>query len=335
MARWKRLICAALLAAPLAAFAQSPTTTGLVVEEGKGEEGRSRWGLQLIAETTVGFGTFVRGHADDPLVTEFLSVRPSFRIDEIPGGASLLLRQDLQVELTRPNAPTGRRFDWADTMLWLVAPQLLVEEKTEIVVGGEARLTVPISLESRWADKITAATLGLRLARPFGEWVPQLRVLGTRHFYLRAAPVHEEDDLGGDGDLPIARCARGREEACVGGPYHLAWSLAAWGGLSWRFEERWSATLSMQWVAGWRFAAPEDEFTSPHAQRGAQRAADVASTTLDLTWQRSERLAFSFGVSTTQPVRTADNRSLRFPLLDVATPANNYSGFYLDVIAGF
>ena len=312
-----------------AARAQSPTTTGLLVEE---DEGGSRWGGLVIADSTLGFGTFVSSQtADDPFVAGTLSLRPSFRIDEIPGGAILYLRQDLQYEFTDPNNGTGRRFDYADPMFWLIAPSLLREPATGVQLGAEARLFVPLSYESRQADKIGATTLGLRLQRPFGAFLPQLRLLATKHFYARPAPVFDREDYEGD-DLVSRHCTA---DACGGGAYLPSWSLTTYGALTWLFDERWNSTFVLQYASGWRHASPDDEFTSPNAQPGAARTADTVSAGLDLTFQYDERFSFSAGLTTTQPVRTADNASFRFPLLDVETPANNYSGFYFDVIASF
>jgi len=312
------------------ARAQSPATTGLLVEE---DDGGSRWGGLVIADTTVGFGTFVSStSSDDPFVAESLSLRPSLRIDEIPGGAVLYLRQDLQYEFTDPDNATGRRFDYADPMFWLVAPALWRERNTGVVAGAEARLFVPLSYESRQVDKIGATTLGVRLQRPAGAFLPQVRFLATKHFYVRPAPVFDQEDYEG-GDLRSRHCSD--EAACGGGAYLINWSLSAWGALTWFFHERWNTTFQLQYSGGWRYASPDDELTSPQAQAGAARAADTVTAALDLSFQYTERIGFSAGLATTQPVLRADNAAFRFPLVDVETPANNYSGLYFDVIASF
>ncbi len=329
----------ALVGTPYVAAAQSPTSTGVVVEH---DEGGSRWGAMVIADTMLGFGSFVTSdYSDDPYVAEVLSLRPSYRIEEIPGGASLILRQDLSYEFTDPGNVEGRSFDWADTWLWLIAPNLWQEEATGIRFGGEARATLPISSASQWIGKITGTTLGLRLTRPAGDFIPQLRFLATKHFYTDRAPAHGDEDFE-DAETPSTACPSG-EDYCRGGAYFTNWSIAAYGSLTYLISEKWSTTLVGQLSTGWRFEAPDDAFTSQAVdttgervvQTGAQRSADIVTTAIDVSYQHNARLAFSGGITTTQPLLSADNQSVRFLLADVDTPANNYSGFYFDVIATF
>ncbi len=329
-----------VVCAPIAAAAQSPATSGVVLEQ---EESGSRWGALVISDTAVGFGTFVQGYDDDPFVGQALSLRPSYRIDEIPGTASLILRQDLSYEFTDPNNPSGRSFDYGDTVLWLVAPQLWTEQHTSITLGGEARLTAPISYASRAADKITALTLGPRFTRVFGDFTAQLRVLGTKHFYAHSNVGLQRDEAGDTDDgVPLAHCRAG-ETWCAGGAYVPSWGASLYGLLAYAFDEKLTGSLVLQYGAGWREAAPEDEFTSQATdvngerivQQGMQRTADTAVATIDFTYQLSEIVGLSAGVVSEMPTLTADNKRLRFHLIDFATPSNNYSSLYFDVIASF
>lgn len=322
-----------VLAAPLAAAAQSPTTTGVAASVGGDET--SPWGGMVISDTTLGFGTFVSGHANDPYLAETISLRPSYRVDAdvIPGGASLILRQDLLYELTEPNNGAGRSFDYGDTYLWLIAPSLHRDEASGIVFGGEARVAIPISYASRWQDRITTATLGLRTSRRFGDFLAQLRVQGTKHFYAENTKYVEEGEVLFD-DGTSGCHQRSGNDACRA--VSLAnWQLTTYGALTYAISEKLSLTYVGQWAAGWRFSIPEDEYTSPNAQSGTARMADSYTSTFDVSYALDATWNFSAGVNTTQPVLTADNKSFRFPLVDVTSPANNYSGLYFDVIAVF
>lgn len=338
-----RFAAASLLALVVAApaRAQSPATAGVEVDT---DESGSRWGGLLIADTSVGFGTFVEGFDDDPFVAQALSVRPSLRIDEIPGTASLILRQDLSYEFTEPNNPSGRAFDWADTWLWLVAPGLWTEPLTGVTLGAEARVTLPISYESRMSDRITAVTIGPRVTRAFGDFTAQLRVLGTKHVFAHSNAGLQRDEVDtGDADgIPLAQCRAG-ETWCAGGPYVPSWGASLYGLLAYQVTSAVSTSLVLQYGAMWREAAPDDAFTSRAVdedgnrvvQQGLQRSADTAVATIDVTYQLDETFGFSAGVVTQMPTRTADNRAFRFHLIDFATPANNYSSLYFDVIASF
>ena len=333
--------CAALLlVAAWPAAAQSPATAGIAIEEE--ETGGSRWGGWIIAETSLGFGTFVGGFADDPFAAQAVSLRPSYRIDGFPGTASLILRQDASWEFTQPDAPGGRRFDYADTMLWFVAPALWTEPASGVTLGGEARLTLPISYESRMSDRITALTVGPRFSRDFGPFSAQLRLLATKHFFAHSNVGLARDEATGRDGIPFAHCREG-EEWCAGGAYVPSWGASVYGLLGYALSDALSASVALQYAATWRVAAPDDAFTSRATdtagnrvvQRGLQRSADVAMTTLDLAYQLTGQLGFSAGVITEMPTRTADNRRFRFHLIDLATPANNYSSLYFDVIASF
>lgn len=331
---------AAILVIAGHASAQSPATAGMVVEE---QQGGSRFGGDVIADTNLGFGTFVAGtYDDDPLLVENLSLRPRYRIDEIPGKAQFILRQDVSWEFTDPANPEGRRYEFADTMLWLVAPNLYREKVTGIAFGGEARLTVPISLVSQQQRKFTAATLGFRASKAVGDWTFQLRLLGTKHFYRYSNQVLTAEDAQESDDYALAGCREG-EEFCAGGAYLVNWSFSTYTSATWSFTEKLGASLVLQYGAGWRHSSPNDQYTSKATtvdgdrvvQTGAARMADTVVSAIDLSYQYDDTWAFSTGISTAQPVLGSDNKSFRNPLFDADTPRNNYSGLYFDVVASF
>jgi hypothetical protein len=132
-----------------------------------------------------------------------------------------------------------------------------------------------------------------------------------------------------DDGLKAVHCRSG-QEICMGGRYSLNWS--ATGGLMLAYQEQTQLgiTLDMAWTAGWRLAAPVDEFTSPNARRD-NRTLDMTRTLLDVSYSLSENLSLSLGAATIQPLLTRDNRAWRNPFYD-GNPSNNFTTFYLDAV---
>ena len=56
--------------------------------------------------------------------------------------------------------------------------------------------------------------------------------------------------------------------------------------------------------------------------------ADTTSGTIEIAYSPTDEWSFSLGLSSTQPALTADGKRVRFPFLDLVSPANNYTGLY-------
>lgn len=314
-------------AAPASAQTQAPgMADGMVIESESPTA--SRFGGSVSTMLNIGSGTFVSDKfSDDPSVLQTLSLAPTMRIDEIPGGGMLMLRQDFALEYTDPNNTTGRRWDYGDTLLALSAGSLWKEEHTGINLGATVSASLPISYVSRFTNKITSVNGGVNLSRGFGKFSLMLGLMATKNFYT-------DKTLGISKDMLEDPSGISCEGECRGGGYLMNWRLASTLGGAYRFDDKWSANFSLSWAGGYRFESPDDEYTSQYAVPGAA-SMDIIGATLGANYQIDSRYSVSGGFATNQPLRHDDNKSLRFIFWDTTSPANNYSGLYLAAAATF
>lgn len=73
----------------------------------------------------------------------------------------------------------------------------------------------------------------------------------------------------------------------------------------------------------------DDEFVSPYAKAGRGHA-QYSQGSVVLSYKPISYVAINLGMVSTQPWKTADNKSLRFPWFDTVSPAKNYTKFILS-----
>lgn len=315
-----------LLLVASAARAESPGMAELSTAEG---HEASRLRARIIGEMGVGMGTFVANEfSDDPLVYSALTLTPIYRLASLPLQPNLSISQAFQWEYTDPNNVSARRFQWGDTLVSLSTNSLYLHEPTGIRLGASLGATLPISYRSWHTNKITATSGSLRATWGSGKFMVMGTAGATKHFYLYRNEVHEGEVAFDDG-LKAVHCRSG-QEVCMGGRYALNWSATGGVMLAYQALPRLGITLDMAWTAGWRLAAPVDEFTSPNARRD-NRTLDMTRALLDVSYALTEKLSLSFGAATIQPLLTKDNRAWRNPFYD-GNPSNNFTTFYLDAV---
>lgn len=286
----------------------------------------------IIFDNSLGTGALVSNqYARNVAWSATLSLRPTLTLWN---KLRLTLRTDVSKNLATSFQDSDtyiRQTQVGDISLIASVPQIYREPVTGISLGASLSAYAPISMQSRSANLVTALRPGLNvswswagLRLGYGLFYRQnFNTTTNRTQNINALPSSLLYRSGGAEDLGSGEIALGSRNT-----QRLVYnSLNA----SYSFLEKWTASASLMLINTFKYSQSlSDQYSSPYASATGQ--SDITSGGLDLSYQATEHLAFSIGVSSMQPARTADNKSWRFPFYDFVTPGNNFSAFYFDVV---
>jgi len=288
----------------------------------------------------VGSGSFYSGGYHDNYLSASLYLRPSFNLGtrfKLAATARLYFEE----ELTLPDNPTGRRFSPADVWLSLVAKDLHTFETPKLVVGGIARVILPLSYESRYANLVAGLSAGLTLARDFdlgGNPSPDkhfrlsvmLMEVFTKYLHTDEIPGSEPGASSGcrltatpgtvtsspEGPAPSV------SDQC-GGPVNSSYGLRHAGIIALtRAKLGLSVTLLVD--NSFRYRVPRDMLTSANAVDTGR--SDLTWGIVALSYSLDDHLSVGVGFMSLQPALDAQSKNLRFPFFDFSGgTANNFT----------
>lgn len=292
------------------------------------------------------FGTsvFYTSGYTDPYASTSLYLRPNYDLGT-RFKLAVSARFYLEREWTMPDNPTGRHFYPYDGWLSLVARNLKQWAPAKLTLGGTARLTIPISYESRYAHLTTAVTLGPSLGgelifgrnpNPDKQWRFSFLTLLQVTKY-----VHSQDFRGiTPGDTSNCRdFAPGA--ASFGADGAPAASDTCGGPINPNFGVRSAVVLGLargKWTLGVTLLiddtvlhqVPPDMYTDVHAvDRGRE---DATWGVIGLTYSFNDHFAVNAGLSSQQPALDSRVQGLRFPFFDFSGGnANNFTQAFLSL----
>ncbi len=317
---------------------ETPTSVAMQTGAPTGKVTNGRFGGIITFEQSLGLGTFVADkYARNPYYGMLLSLRPRYYINK---KMMLELRFDIQTELTSSyttSTTKKHQFMPSDTYLTFRYSSLLREPHTGITFSPYVRLGFPSSYESRFRDKYLSLAVAFDLAD----------MLAKGHLYLNytfrftknfnkytVAAVSTNDQY----PVAVARF-KGNEELATNliatGLQNTSFSFLDSVMVSWIINPKWTLTLLFGIINSFTYKSfPKDQYAAASAKSGRGQN-DWTYGVLDLTYQPWRHYGFSWGISSYQPAKTANDKSFRFPFFDFSTEANNYTNFYFDVFASF
>jgi hypothetical protein len=288
----------------------------------------------------VGSGSFYSGGYHDNYVSASLYLRPSLDLGTRFKLAATA-RFYFEEELTLPDNRVGRRFTPYDAWLSLVAKNLHTFETPKLVVGGIARVIVPLSYESRYANLVAGLSAGLTLSREFdlgGDPSPDkhfklslmLMEVFTKYLHTDEVPGNQAGESSGcRATGPAGTAPPGPEGSSAsvadrcGGPVNSSFGLRHAGVVALtRGKLGVSLTLLVDNSFGYRI--PRDMASADFSvDRGRS---DVTWGIVALSYSLDDHLAIGLGLSSLQPALDAESRNLRFPFFDFSgSTANNFT----------
>jgi hypothetical protein len=319
----------------------TPPPTSVLATTPEAEAAQTGFHFDMALEQYVGSGTFVNADFYGSLGASLLLI-PSYSFNFRGVKLAVAARQGFGFEYLRPANTTGRRFDLTDTRLSLSAPAIWTEPRTGIAVTPSLSATLPLSWTSRLNSTITSLGLSAKLSRSIWRFDLGYSLGGSRGIHANPAKVmFTSDTVDAFGNKSCI--ARSGAEACSSAGINSAWGLSNSFVVGFRALEklRFEATYAI--ANYWTYAMPDDAYTPQVTDSNGRRVAavgagrvDEMSASLTGTYALTDRWAISASIATLRvPPVTADNRALRFPLIDFIGPADNKTSYSVALEASF
>lgn len=321
---------------------------GQVVQKSSAPTASRFTGSLAEVATYVGSGTFYTSGYHDPYVATGFLLRPTFSLGT-RFDLTLIARLYLETEFTKPDNPVGRHVYYYDPWIDLYAANLHTFERSKITISANARLIVPLSLESRYQHMVTGVGVGPAVSRlfPLGSQANPARAwsLYVRYGFMFLKYVQTSNFRGnGPGDIagcrgPLATSpagvggggepSTGDSDRC-GGPANPNFSLRNSLGADVGYGKHWIFSVTMLVVNTFDYSFPNDAFTAENA---------VATGRSDTTWgiasvnyKFNHNVSLGAGLSSQQPALDSRNRYPRFPFYDFAgANADTYTQFFVTL----
>jgi len=291
------------------------------------------------------FGTsvFYTNGYSDPYASTSLYLRPNYDLGT-RFKLALSARIYLEREWTEPDNSVGRRFYPYDAWLSLAARNLKQWAPGKLTLGGMARLTIPISYESRYAHLLTAVTIGPSLGGEviFGHdpnvdrrWRFSFTVLAQFTKYVQSQDVR---GLGAGGSINCKQFVPGAVSFGADGAPAASDQC---GGINQNFGVRSAVVLGLgrgKWSLGTTFlvdntfmhSVPQDQYTDMYAVDTGRE--DTTWGIIGLTYSFTDHIAANVGISSQQPALDSRVQGLRFPFFDFSGGnANNFTQAFVSL----
>ncbi len=292
---------------------------------------KTPFAISVVLEQQLGIGTFVADKfARNPFYGYSLSLRPRYYFtDKLFAELQFSILGELTQSYQSSNT-YKRQVMPSDLFLTLKYSNAYKIPGLGLNLSPYIRLGAPTSYESRYRNLYLSTAAGFNLGRMIGNhFFLDYAFRFNKNFNKTAQPT-----ISG-ASIALAR-TRGNEdigggEVINGDDNNISFSVynALTGSVI--INEQWSVTLQLAIQNSWTYLSlPKDQFSSPNAKAGRGQR-DRTFGVVDLTYQPWEHWGFSLGLYSTQPAKTADNKSVRFPFFDFSSEGNNYTQMYLDV----
>ncbi len=314
---------------------EMPDSVALLTGGSAGGERKNAFGGFVLLEQQLGAGTFVKdSQARTPYYAWLLSLRPRYYFTN---QLFAELRLDLQQELTTSygtSTTKKRQLMPSDTLLTVKYQNVVRIPGVDVGVSPFIRIGAPTSYESQFRNLYLSAAAGFDLSRQIGPVYLTYTFRFNKNFNKYTVATVPKD-----ADRPVMAARSGGAEDLGGslatGTNNVSFSVFNSLMASVLLTDEWTVTVQWAVANAWTYyAGPDDLYKAPDAKAGRGQR-DVMVGVVDLTYQPWANVGFSLGLSTEQPVKTANNKTIRFPFWDIHTPGDNNSALYFDVFATY
>ena len=333
------LISLIILALPVGAQepegeASSPEAAG--IEESK-KSAKSPLSASVLAEVSVGAGTFTPGPASRPYVNLLTRVQGSYTFEEV--GLSLGLSFSVNVNAMENADSSNTRAHQVkpgDLRISAELEDLLTYTPLGLEVIPTLALVLPTSLESIHVGKIVGIHTGINLSIEPLDWLYlEVRSSFTKNINLSTHAILESDNF----DIaPLSRA--GGAEAIAEGRVASAGGLTSWfcvwgAGVSFSPLKDFEILIDFEMLHLFSYdAIALDAYSSPYADEGRGQS-DLMYGTIEFSYSVIKGLTLALGTIVEQTPLSLDNTSARFPWWDTSNGADNRQVVYFDLIGSF
>lgn len=212
-------------------------------------------------------------------------------------------------------------------------------DNTGLNLSGSLGGSIPTSDASRFTNLRTRLSLGFGLSRSFGDLTISFRTSASKNFHRDTSVVADLDDFqldifardGGSENIGEAQIALD-----TGVLSEWGWSNALSLSYVWLpgFSTGISFSLNNNWTYDNGTITERDTLTSPNANPGRGHGQSMTGA-FSASYGFLDYFAVGAELSTSQPVKTADNQSVRFPFFDLETGNLQNTSFALTLSASY
>lgn len=312
-----------------------PAVTEAQRAEREQESGKKSFpiGGTVSLDQSLGAGTFVADeYVRRSAYDVSLSLSPYWRITPMMRLSAGVSFSTSLVENYDSDATYKRRTTMSDISLGLNHFKLWDIPRTGIRIGGGVSFSFPTSPQSRFRQLYLSSRATVSLSRSIGPVYLAYNLGFFKNFNRYTTPAIDQQDVG---DHVVLAHYQGNEQ--------LTTDLIAVGGNNTSFGvmnsfmASWSIYGPLSFTAmyginnSWTYNAfPKDDLSSSYAV-GGRGQRDSQQGVLDLTYQIRRELSVSLGTQTMVAPKTADNKDVVFPFLNLSNNYRNNTYFYLSV----
>ncbi|MBA2664703.1 MAG: hypothetical protein H0U74_20620 [Bradymonadaceae bacterium] len=210
-------------------------------------------------------------------------------------------------------------------------------ESTGISISPGLSFSLPTSKTSRASTLLFDSSLSVDISRTFfSKLTLAYSLSGTKFFHQFTSPTISLEEVGFENALyrageqvsPTHIAIDGyNSEFAVGNA--LSASIPIWSTLS--------ASVSYGLYSYWTYYQNNDDQFAPDAaiSCSGRCMSQVTANSVGLRYGINDWLNVRGSLNTTQPPKTSDNKSFRFPFWNFNGPASNYSSFNLSIGASY
>ena len=296
-------------------------------EEDKG------WGLSAGVTFDIGLGAFTKHEYARRIRSRFaMELSGYYTIPVID--VDISLTTGFSVWMSKAGDSNGKHaFRWADSSLnlsreiWSYATD---DKDFAFNLGFDLGFTLPTSQASITSKLYTQLVPSLSASIKLGKFSFSY-VLSYGHNFNKYTSItmnpDEVDVLSRNAGVELINASAIAQDGVL-----TEIELANAFTFGYQFLDNFGLTVGLGVVDAWTYdngtITEEDQFTSEYAHVGRGHS-QFSQGIVSLSYKPASWVGLSLSMVSTQPWKTADNKTLRFPWFDTVSPSKNYTKFIL------
>ena len=326
-------------AAPEAADSvEAPADTAVIASSDESasdeDEDSKGWGVHATATFDLGLGAFTKNEHARKVRSRFaFEFGANYTIPVID--VDIYATTGFSQWMSKAGGSNGKyEFRWADTAVGLSREIWSYDEKKDFGIKFEADLgfAIPTSKASWTTNLYTTIQPSLSMKIKFSKLRFNYTIVYGHSFHKYTSPTVDASEVD------VISRSTGNEilsnSDIATGDILNEIELANTFSFGYRFFPNFGLTLGLAFADMWTYDSKSnrdrDEFTSPYAKTGRGHS-QLSQGTLALDYSPIKYLTLMLGMVSTQPWKTADNKTLRFPWFDSVSPSKNYTKFIFSI----
>ena len=320
-----------------AASSSAATTGDDATKDGdKAEEDDKGWGLSASLAFDLGIGAFTKHeYARRVRSRMIMELSGYYTIPVIDVDVSLTT--GFSVWLSKAGDSNGKHgFRWADSSInfsreiWSIKSKVSNITDIGFSINADLGFTLPTSQASITSKLYTQIVPTLAFAFTLDKFSLSYSITYAHSFNKYTSIAMNPDDVD------VLSRTNGTEligaSAIAVDGVLTEIELANVISVGYRFLDNFGLTIGLGIAAAWTYnngtISNDDELTNPnaHVGRGHQQ---FSQGIVALNYQPAKWVNLSFSMVSTQPWKSADNKTILFPWFDAVTPSKNYTKFMI------